>query len=104
VQLVEPAQWSTGVHAGQLSAFPSSSHRPVAQLVHCESVAELHSTNDVQPATGVQGWHWPLPSGQKPGWQAAQCESDALVQVADTAQFGTGVHETHSLIPLSEPR
>jgi hypothetical protein len=64
VQLVEPTQLATGVHAGQVSAIPSSSHRPVAQLVHCESVAELQVTNDVHWATAVQGWHWPLPSSR----------------------------------------
>jgi hypothetical protein len=49
------AQSATDAHAGQLSAGPSSSQVPAAQLVHCESVAEVHVTSDVHSLIGVHG-------------------------------------------------
>ena len=55
MQVGEPAQWLIGVHAGQVSGLPWSSHRPAAQIMHCESMAELQVSGDVHCATGLQG-------------------------------------------------
>jgi hypothetical protein len=85
----------TGVHGrhtlGPLGAALLSSQYPAAHDVHCEFVADVQLSEDVQLATGLQTMHESASPSWRyvPPWHVVHCGWVASRHCPSTAQNGT---------------